>query len=104
MNDKYGEGWLEFFVVCCYDSPVNNFLSTLQVTTINRIELLPDPNEAAVNEAGRKLGIQPVGWIFTDLVADDLAKGTVKNFRGNIVSQDFHPLYHLLITSEELLF
>lgn len=27
------------------------------------------------------LGLQKVGWIFTDLVADDVRKGTVKHLR-----------------------
>ena len=40
----------------------------------------------AVTQLAEKLGLQPVGWIFTDLIAEDLAKGTVKHFRGNIVS------------------
>ncbi|XP_005091943.1 nuclear protein localization protein 4 homolog [Aplysia californica] len=57
-----------------------------QETSVNRIELKPDPNEALVLAAAEKIGLQPVGWIFTDLVADDLSKGTVKNFRGNIDS------------------
>ena len=40
-----------------------------------------------VKAAAEKMGLVPVGWIFTDLVADDLSKGTVKNFRGNVVSE-----------------
>ena len=52
----------------------------------NRVELLPDPKEEHVNEVAKRLGLRPVGWIFLDLVAEDLSKGTVKNFRGNIVS------------------
>ncbi|CAG5121679.1 unnamed protein product [Candidula unifasciata] len=57
-----------------------------QQTTVNKIELKPDPKEAVVTAAAEKMGLRPVGWIFTDLVADDLSKGTVKNFRGNIDS------------------
>lgn len=57
-----------------------------QVTTKNKIELLEDPLEDTVNQLAAKLGLVPVGWIFTDLVADDLSKGTVKNFRGNMDS------------------
>ncbi|BFZ02807.1 hypothetical protein BsWGS_05846 [Bradybaena similaris] len=57
-----------------------------QVTSVNKIELKPDPKEAFVTAAAEKMGLRPVGWIFTDLVADDLSKGTVKNFRGNIDS------------------
>ena len=58
-----------------------------QVTTKNKIQLLDDPLEEMVNQLAAKLGLVPVGWIFTDLVADDLSKGTVKNFRGNMVSR-----------------
>uniref|UniRef100_A0A0B7ASG5 Nuclear protein localization protein 4 homolog n=1 Tax=Arion vulgaris TaxID=1028688 RepID=A0A0B7ASG5_9EUPU len=57
-----------------------------QETTVNKIKLKPDPKEAIVMAAAEKMGLHPVGWIFTDLVADDLSKGTVKNFRGNIDS------------------
>lgn len=51
------------------------------------LELLEDPLEGQVNRLAEAVGIRPVGWIFTDLLADDLNKGTVKHFRGNIVSQ-----------------
>ncbi|KAH9495810.1 Nuclear protein localization protein 4 [Bulinus truncatus] len=57
-----------------------------QKTTVNRIELLENPKEAMVMAAAEKMGLRPVGWIFTDLVAHDLSKGTVQNFRGNIDS------------------
>ena len=39
-----------------------------------------------MEQVARGLGLQRVGWIFTDLLADDLSKGTVKHFRGHIVS------------------
>ena len=58
-----------------------------QESTRNSVDLLPDPQEELVNGIGKKLGIFPVGWIFTDLVAKDLQAGTVKHFRGNIVSK-----------------
>ena len=62
---------------------------------MNRIELKPDPNEDQVIAAAKLLGLEPVGWIFTDLVAQDLSKGTVKNFRGNIVSKIMRPFKKL---------
>ncbi|KAL5019419.1 hypothetical protein ScPMuIL_005141 [Solemya velum] len=57
-----------------------------QRSTSNRIELLEDPLQSQVNHVAQQLGVFPVGWIFTDLVAEDLSKGTVKNLRGNISS------------------
>ncbi|KAL8569521.1 hypothetical protein ACOMHN_002068 [Nucella lapillus] len=57
-----------------------------QVNSPNRVELLEDPKENPVTGVAKGLGLVPVGWIFLDLVADDLSKGTVKNFRGNIDS------------------
>ncbi|XP_033747158.1 nuclear protein localization protein 4 homolog isoform X1 [Pecten maximus] len=57
-----------------------------QVSSKSRVELLEDPKEDLVNKVADRLGIGPVGWIFTDLIADDLGKGTVKHFRGNINS------------------
>ncbi|ESO96547.1 hypothetical protein LOTGIDRAFT_214584 [Lottia gigantea] len=57
-----------------------------QKTSKNKIELLPDDKEEAVRSIAEKLGLKPVGWIFTDLVADCLQQGTVKNFRGKVDS------------------
>ncbi len=50
------------------------------------MELLPNPHEEQVDSIAEQLGLRRVGWIFTDLVAQDLKTGTVKHFRGNIVS------------------
>ncbi|XP_063240534.1 LOW QUALITY PROTEIN: nuclear protein localization protein 4 homolog [Bacillus rossius redtenbacheri] len=49
-----------------------------QESTVNGIDLLPDHNAAVVDDLARQLGLRRVGWIFTDLVADDVKKGTVK--------------------------
>eukprot|EP00918_Siedleckia_nematoides_P010878 GHVU01023869.1.p1 GENE.GHVU01023869.1~~GHVU01023869.1.p1 ORF type:complete len:631 (-),score=55.89 GHVU01023869.1:1001-2893(-) len=57
-----------------------------QVSTKNGIELLEDGREQLVNRMAGELGLACVGWIFTDLVAQDLTTGTVKHFRGNINS------------------
>ncbi|XP_060577563.1 nuclear protein localization protein 4 homolog [Ruditapes philippinarum] len=57
-----------------------------QINSKNKIELLEDPQEEAIHRLTLRLGLVPVGWIFTDLVADDLTTGTVKNFRGNVDS------------------
>lgn len=57
-----------------------------QINTKGHIELLEDVLEHEVNKVAERLKIRPVGWIFTDLIADDLSKGTVKHFRGNINS------------------
>lgn len=57
-----------------------------QTTTPNSCELHEDENETKVREVATKLGLQPVGWIFTDLVADNLEKGTVRHYRGTMVS------------------
>ncbi|KAK3091936.1 hypothetical protein FSP39_023832 [Pinctada imbricata] len=57
-----------------------------QICTKSKVELQEDPNEDAINRVADQLGIRPVGWIFTDLIADDLSKGTVKHFRGTIDS------------------
>ncbi|KAK3586114.1 hypothetical protein CHS0354_033236 [Potamilus streckersoni] len=65
-------------VAAIYEPPQKN--------SKNKIELLPDPNEEVVHRVAEQLGIRPIGWIFTDLVAEDLKLGTVKNFRGNIDS------------------
>ena len=56
----------------------------LKVSTTNSLELQEDPYEEIITEITSKLGLRRIGWIFTDLVADDLEKGTVKHFRGNV--------------------
>lgn len=39
-----------------------------------------------VIEVAQRIGLQPIGWIFTDLVAQDRsADGVVKHYRGTIV-------------------
>lgn len=48
-----------------------------QESTKDTIRLLPDEREVLVEELGRTLNLWRVGWIFTDLIADDIKKGTV---------------------------
>lgn len=52
-----------------------------QEGTPDSIKLLSDPSEAKVDKLAADLGLQKVGWIFTDLVAEDVRKGTVKHLR-----------------------
>ncbi|KAK7601803.1 hypothetical protein V9T40_009244 [Parthenolecanium corni] len=61
-------------VVAIYEPP--------QESTRDSIKLLPDEREATVEQIAQKLGLKRVGWIFTDLIADDIQKGTVKCVRG----------------------
>uniref|UniRef100_T1IW71 Nuclear protein localization protein 4 homolog n=1 Tax=Strigamia maritima TaxID=126957 RepID=T1IW71_STRMM len=57
-----------------------------QESSRDLVKLLPDEKKDVVDEIARYLGLQRVGWIFTDLIADDLTKGTVKHFR----NMNFH--------------
>ncbi|XP_044016289.1 nuclear protein localization protein 4 homolog isoform X3 [Aphidius gifuensis] len=52
-----------------------------QESTKDGIVLLPDEREKIVDDLALKLNIKRVGWIFTDLIADDIQKGTVKHVR-----------------------
>lgn len=52
-----------------------------QEGTPDSIKLLSDPYEGVIDKLAADLGLQRVGWIFTDLVADDVRKGTVKHLR-----------------------
>ncbi|XKL67144.1 hypothetical protein PGB90_010564 [Kerria lacca] len=61
-------------VVAIYEPP--------QDSTRDSIKLLPDEKETIVEEIAQKLGLTRVGWIFTDLIADNIQHGTVKCVRG----------------------
>lgn len=61
-------------VVAIYEPPQQSSLDAIRLS-------LPDPNEKMVDEIGVKLGLQRIGWIFTDLVTQDLQKGTVMHTR-----------------------
>lgn len=52
-----------------------------QETSADCVRLLPDDREAVVDELANALGLRRVGWIFTDLIAEDAQAGTVKHFR-----------------------
>ncbi|KAK3705188.1 hypothetical protein QZH41_013984 [Actinostola sp. cb2023] len=61
-------------VVAIYEPP--------QECTPDSVELVEDTNIGAVQQLAAELGLQVVGWIFTDLVPEDVKKGTVKQLRG----------------------
>ncbi|XP_043790240.1 nuclear protein localization protein 4 homolog [Apis laboriosa] len=52
-----------------------------QESTKNSIRLLPDEKETIVDELAHLLNLKKIGWIFTDLIADDIKIGTVKHVR-----------------------
>ncbi|KAG7209636.1 hypothetical protein KM043_011283 [Ampulex compressa] len=52
-----------------------------QESTKDTIRLLLDERETLVDELAQSLNLRRVGWIFTDLIADDIKKGTVKHVR-----------------------
>ncbi|XP_055635839.1 nuclear protein localization protein 4 homolog [Toxorhynchites rutilus septentrionalis] len=53
-----------------------------QESNRDSIRLLHDEHEAEVDELAHQLGLRRVGWIFTDLLAENAAAGTVKQLRG----------------------
>lgn len=46
------------------------------------ITLEEDPKQELVDRIAAKLGLRKVGWLFTDLIPQDVATGTVKQVRG----------------------
>ncbi|KAK9703054.1 NPL4 family [Popillia japonica] len=52
-----------------------------QESTKDSVRLLPDNHEDIVNQLASSLGLTRVGWIFTDLLPEDVKKGTVKHTR-----------------------
>lgn len=52
-----------------------------QETSRDSIRLLHDEKQELVEELAQSLGLRRVGWIFTDLIPDDVQKGTVKHLR-----------------------
>ncbi|XP_067951814.1 nuclear protein localization protein 4 homolog [Watersipora subatra] len=65
-------------IVAIYEPP--------QTCTKNSIEMHEDPNGWLVDALLAALGLRRVGWILTDLLAEDLTKGTVKHSRGTLDS------------------
>ncbi|TMW48436.1 hypothetical protein DOY81_006481 [Sarcophaga bullata] len=53
-----------------------------QESTRDSIKLLDDEAADDVEEVAKTLGLRKIGWIFTDLITDDPAAGTVKQLRG----------------------
>ncbi|KAL0841645.1 hypothetical protein ABMA28_015297 [Loxostege sticticalis] len=53
-----------------------------QTSSRDHVTLLPDPKEEVLEELARRLGLRRVGWLFTDLLPEDVASGTVKHIRG----------------------
>lgn len=53
-----------------------------QESSRDGIQLLVDEHEKEVDDLAAVLGLKKVGWIFTDLISDDAAAGTVKPVRG----------------------
>lgn len=74
-----------FFVVVGIRATVAAIYEPPQESTRDSVSLFPDEREQIVDELAVKLGLQRVGWIFTDLLAEDMQKGTVKHVR-NITS------------------
>lgn len=52
-----------------------------QESSRDSVHLLKDEREELVNQIGAALGIRRIGWIFTDLLPEDVQKGTVKHTR-----------------------
>ncbi|CAB4000892.1 nuclear localization 4 homolog [Paramuricea clavata] len=52
-----------------------------QISGDESLQLLDDPRATYVDEVANKVGVQKIGWILTDLVAEDLKLGTVRHLR-----------------------
>ncbi|XP_026475213.1 nuclear protein localization protein 4 homolog isoform X2 [Ctenocephalides felis] len=61
-------------VVAIYEPP--------QESTRDSVTLYPDSKAEDLKILAQQLGLTAVGWIFTDLIAEDASKGTVKHVRG----------------------
>ncbi|XP_053608097.1 nuclear protein localization protein 4 homolog [Plodia interpunctella] len=53
-----------------------------QSSSRDHVSLEHDAHAHALDALAQRLGLRRVGWIFTDLVPDDVAKGTVAHIRG----------------------
>ena len=45
------------------------------------MQLLDDPQASILDEVAKKVGVEKIGWIVTDLVAENLQLGTVCHLR-----------------------
>lgn len=48
-----------------------------QESSTNSLRLLEDPHEKIITKIACTLGLQKIGWIVTDLVAEDRTKGEI---------------------------
>lgn len=55
------------------------------------VQLQPDPKEPLLQRLASRLGLRRLGWIFTDLLPDDVAAGTVKHIRSDLRRCPTHP-------------
>ncbi|XP_077294735.1 nuclear protein localization 4 isoform X2 [Arctopsyche grandis] len=53
-----------------------------QESSRDMVRIITDDRKGVVDEIAKKLGLTCVGWIFTDLLSEDVAKGTVQHIRG----------------------
>lgn len=75
-----------------------------QESAKDSIRLLPDDRAKLVDEIASLLNIKKIGWIFTDLLADDVKKGTVNAIP--LIHASFHRRVNLipLINSISLIY
>lgn len=59
------------------------------MNTENSIELRDDPHAEVVDCVASKMGLRRVGWIFTDLLAEDVRAGTVRYLRHKVCRNNF---------------
>ena len=54
-----------------------------QGSTVNSLHFVSDPTDEIAERIAKKLGLCKVGWIITDLIAEEQSKGTVVNTRNS---------------------
>lgn len=70
-----------------------------QESSTNSLRLLNDPYQEVTDKIADALGLQKVGWIITDLVAEDRSKGKVETCIG--LPQTKPQIYGILVDRQD---
>lgn len=82
LSTKKLYGYIQYKFFIGIRAVVSAIYEPPQNSSRDSIKLLEDEHALEVDELAAALGLKKIGWIFTDLISEDPASGTVKHIRG----------------------